>query len=142
MNPGVLGAPVSPGSGVSALRHEPPCPRVGAVVEQEPVDVLVPGVLVPGDVLEPLVIVIQGEVRLLLGQQLVQGLTVSLLFVRGAEPDSGRPPLRRHDAAVQRVVPRSPAQRVGGVQHLVVVEVGGLMASFVGHRSAPLGRAC
>ncbi len=44
-----------------------PCPGVRAVIEEEPVHVLIPRVLVPADVLGLLIVDVQGGVRLLLG---------------------------------------------------------------------------
>src|SRR5262249_13164719 len=90
-------------------------------------------VLVPGDVLGPLVVGLEGGVRLLLGEQLIEGLALLLLLGRGAEPYPGRPPLRGSHPPVERVVSRATLQRVGRVLHLVIREVSGLVAGLVGH---------
>ena len=128
----VAGEQVGHGDRVGTLvrGHQAACPRVGAVVEQEAVHVLVPRVLVALDVLQVLVVDVERDVGLLLGQELVQGLAVVLI----AAPDRAGPPLRRDDAAVQRVVTRSAAERIRGVLDLVVLEVGGLVGSLVRHR--------
>jgi hypothetical protein len=128
--------------GALVLGHQPAGPRVGTVVEQQAVHVLIPGVVVLVEVLFVLVVVlvlfvfevVEGVVRLLLGQQLVQGLTLGLLLGRGAVPDPGRPPLRGHDARLQGIVAGCADQRVGRVLDLVVLEVLGLVAGLVGHR--------
>jgi hypothetical protein len=91
--------------GALVLGYQPAGPGVGAVVQEQAVYVLVARVVV-------LVVVVlfflflllvfaqfgfgevQGVVRLLLGQQLVQGLALGLLVGGVAEPDPGRPPLR------------------------------------------------
>src|SRR5262249_49156462 len=98
-----------------------------------PVDVLVSRVLVPGDVLGPLIVGLEGGVRLLLAEQLIEGLALLLLLGRRAVPDAGRPPFRRSHPPVERVVSRVPLQRVGRVLPLVVREVSGLVAGLVGH---------
>jgi len=125
------------------LGHQTARPRVRAVIEQEPVHVLIPRVLVlvPGNVLGFRLLVAQDGVRLLLGQQLVQGLALLLLGFRGTESHPGRPPLRGNDAPVQGIIPRCSVQRVRRVQHLVVLKVSGLMPDLVRHRSAPLRQA-
>ena len=128
--------------GALVLGHQPAGPRVGTVVEQQAVHVLIPGVVVLVEVLFVLVVVlvlyvlevVEGVVRLLLGQQLVQGLTLGLLLGRGAVPDPGRPPLRGHDARLQGIVAGCADQRVGRVLDLVVLEVLGFVAGLVGHR--------
>ena len=110
------------GMGALVLGHQP-ASRVRAVVEQQAVHVLVPGVVVPGDVpglFVVFVVEVQGVVRLFLGQQLIQGLAFALLGGGVAVPDPGRPPLRGYDAPVQGIVTRSAAQRVSGVLDLVV----------------------
>jgi hypothetical protein len=110
------------------LGYQTPGPRVRAVVEQQAVHVLVARVVVRLVLLCVLIVVLelvfgelQGVVRFLLGQQLVQGLAFGLLLFRDAVPDAGRPPLRGHDAPVQRVVAWCAVQRVGRVLDLVVL---------------------
>ena len=120
-----------------------PASRVGAVVEQQAVHVLVARVVVLVRVLFFLFLFlvvaelgfgeVQGVVRLFLGQQLVQGLPFRLFLLGGAEPDPGRPPLRGHDAPVQRIVAWGAVQRIGAVQDLEVLEILGLAASLVRH---------
>ena len=129
--------------GALILGHQPAGPRVRAVVEQQAVHVLVPGVVVVVEVLEVLGLLLvilelvfgelQGVVRFLLGQQLVQGLAFTLLGRGVAVSDPGRPPLRGDDAAVQGIVARRAEQRVGRVLDLVVLEVLGLVAGLVWH---------
>src|SRR4029077_20067109 len=128
--------------GALVLGHQPAGPGIGAVVQEQAVHVLVPGVVVL-EVLVLVVIVVEVEdgVGLLLGQQLIQGLALGLLGGGVAESDPGRPPLRGHDAAVQGIVPRRAAQRVGRVLYLVVLQVLGLMAGLVRHGSAPFRQA-
>ena len=48
------------------LGYPPALPGVRAVIEEEPVHVLIPRVLVPADVLGLLIVDVQGGVRLLL----------------------------------------------------------------------------
>ncbi len=48
------------------LGYQPGLPGVQAVIEEEPVHVLIPRVLVPADVLGLLIVDVQGGVRLLL----------------------------------------------------------------------------
>jgi hypothetical protein len=127
------------------LGYQPAGSRVGAVVEQQAVHVLVARVVVLVRVLFVLFFFlflvvaklgfgeVQGVVRLFLGQQLVQGLPFRLFLLGGAEPDPGRPPLGGHDAPVQRIVARGAVQRVGAVQDLEVLEILGLAAGFVRH---------
>jgi hypothetical protein len=141
------------GVGALVLGHQPPGPRVRAVVEQQPVDVLVPRVVLRVGLLDVRLVLLvvlelvfgelQGVVRLLLGQQLVQGLAFLLLLGRRAVPDPGRPALRGYDPAVQGIVAGRADQRVGRVIDLVVLQVLGLMAPL-GHLSAPLklSRGC
>ena len=128
--------------GALILGHQPAGPRVRAVVEQQAVHVLVPRVLVCVQVLGLFIVnlelvfgELQGVVRLLLGQQLVQGFALASLV---AAPDVARPPLRGHDAPVQGIVAWRTDQRVGRVLDLVVLEVLGLVAGLVWHLSAPL----
>ena len=127
------------------LGYQPAGSRVGAVVEQQAVHVLIARVVVLVRVLFLLFFFlflvvaklgfgeVQGVVRLFLGQQLVQGLPFRLLLLGGAEPDPGRPPLGGDDAPVQRIVARGAVQRVGAVQDLEVLEILGLAAGFVRH---------
>ena len=127
------------------LGYQPAGSRVGAVVEQQAVHVLIARVVVLVRVLFLLFFFlflvvaelgfgeVQGVVRLFLGQQLVQGLPFRLFLLGGAEPDPGRPPLGGHDAPVQRIVARGAVQRVGAVQDLEVLEILGLAAGFVRH---------
>src|SRR5260370_33811376 len=75
-------------------------PRVGTIIEQVPADVLIRRVPVQADVLVPLVIDIEGDVRLFLGERLVEGFARLLFRGRGAESDRGRPPVRGDDSAV------------------------------------------
>jgi hypothetical protein len=131
--------------GSLVLGYETAGAGVGAVVQAQSVRVLLPRVVVIVEVFFLfflfLVFVVaefgfgevQGVVRLLLGQELVQGLAFLLLLGRGAEPDPGRPPLRGHDAPVQRIVARGAVRRVGAVQDLEVFEVLGLVAGLVRH---------
>src|ERR1700734_350234 len=79
--------------GMSALvlGHQPASAGVGAVVEEQPVHVLVTRVLVLVVLVLELVVVglgvlelIRGLVRFLFGQQLVPGLALGLLLLRGA----------------------------------------------------------
>jgi hypothetical protein len=106
--------------GPLVLGDQPPRAGIRPVVQQQPVDVLVPRVLVPGDVLEALIVDLEGGVRLLLGEQLIEGLALLLLLGRRAEPYSGRPPFRRSHPTVERVISRVPLERVGRVLHLVI----------------------
>jgi hypothetical protein len=127
------------------LGDQPAGSRVGAVVEQQAVHVLVARVVVLVRVLFFLFLFlllvvaelgfgeVQGVVRLFLGQQLVQGLPFRLFLLGGAEPDPGRPPLGGHDAPVQRIVARGAVQRIGAVQDLEVLEILGLAAGLVRH---------
>ena len=127
------------------LGDQPAGSRVGAVVEQQAVHVLVARVVVLVRVLFFLLLFlflvvaelgfgeVQGVVRLFLGQQLVQGLPFRLFLLGGAEPDPGRPPLRGHDAPVQRIVAWGAVQRIGAVQDLEVLEILGLAAGLVRH---------
>jgi hypothetical protein len=129
--------------GAFILGHQPAGPRVRAVVEQQAVHVLVPGVVVLVEVLDVLgrfvvkaqgvLQLLLGVVRLLLGQQLVQGLACALLGGGIAIPDPGRPPLRGDDAPIQGIIARRADQRVGRVLDLVVLEVLGLVAGLVWH---------
>ena len=128
------------GMGALVLGDQPAGPRVRAVVQQQAVHVLVPRVLVVAlagfVVLVVFVVLVLEVVGLLLGQELVQGLAFLLLGCH-AVPDPGRPSLRRRDAAVQRVIPGICDQRVVRVLHVVVFQVGRLMAPLVGHVPAP-----
>ena len=131
--------------GAFVLGHQPG-PGVGAVVQEQAVHVLVPRLVVVLDVFEVLVLVVivvevEDRVGFLFGQQLIQGLAFGLLGGGVAEPDPGRPPLRRYDATVQGIVPRRAAQRVGRVLDLGVLQVFGLMAGLVRHGSAPFRQA-
>ena len=129
--------------GALVLGDQPAGSRVGTVVEQQAVHVLVARVLVR--VLFFLFLFlflvvaelgfgeVQGVVRLFLGQQLVQGLPFRLFLLGGAEPDPGRPPLGGHDAPVQRIVTRGAVQRIGAIQDLEVLEILGLGAGLVRH---------
>ncbi len=131
--------------GALVLGHQPG-PGVGAVVQEQAVHVLVPRLVVVLDVLEVLVLVVilvevEDGVGFFFGQQLIQGLALGLLVGGVAEPDPGRPPLRRYDATVQGIVPRRAAQRVGRVLDLEVLQVLGLMAGLVRHGSAPFRQA-
>src|SRR5215813_11662929 len=129
--------------GSLVLGYQPARAGIRPVIQQQPVDVLVSRVVVPGDVLQPLVVGLEGDVRLLLAEQLVEGLALLLLLRRRSEPDAGRPPFRRSNPPVERVVSRVPLQRVGRVLYLVIREVSGLVAGLVGHLCllsvAPLG---
>src|SRR5262249_61228375 len=49
--------------------------------------------------------------------------------------------LRGDPAAVERTAPRVSLQRVGRVHDLVVLQILGLVAGFVGHASVPLLRS-
>src|SRR6185437_15910828 len=118
--------------GALVLGDQTACPRVRAVVEQQPVDVLVGLVLVVRRAAFGHVVVfeLQGGIRLFLVQQLVEGLRLV------GVPDHGRPALRRGDPAVERVVPglaRLPGQGVGGFLYRVILEVGGLVTVLLRH---------
>jgi hypothetical protein len=131
--------------GALVLGDQPAGSRVGTVVEQQAVHVLVARVVVLVRVLFFLFLFlflvvaelgfgeVQGVVRLFLGQQLVQGLPFRLFLLGGAEPDPGRPPLGGHDAPVQRIVTRGAVQRIGAIQDLEVLEILGLGAGLVRH---------
>jgi hypothetical protein len=131
--------------GALVLGDQPAGSRVGTVVEQQAVHVLVARVVVLVRVLFFLFLFlflvvaelgfgeVQGVVRLFLGQQLVQGLPFRLLLLGGAEPDPGRPPLGGHDAPVQGIVTRGAVQRIGAIQDLEVLEILGLGAGLVRH---------
>ena len=67
------------GMGPLVVGDQPARAGIRPVVQQQPVDVLVSRVLVPGDVLGPLIIGLEGGVRLLLGEQLIEGLALLLL---------------------------------------------------------------
>ena len=54
------------------LVHQPARPRVGTVIEQVPADVVIRRVLVRADILVPLVIAIEGDVRFFLGERLIE----------------------------------------------------------------------
>jgi hypothetical protein len=96
----------------------------------EPGDIFFGRVLVPAEVAGLLGIGVEDDVRLLLGELLVEGLRI-----RGgqAAPDPGRPPVGGDDSPIQRIVPRWAIQGVGGVPHLAIRKIGGLAAPVVGH---------
>src|ERR1700728_4542958 len=126
---GVMGDQVGLAVGMGSLivGYQPARTGIGAVIKQQPVDILIRRVLVSGNVLGALVVDLRSDVRLLLGEQLVQRLAGLLLRRGRPEPHCRRPALRRDDASVQRVVARSPVQRVARVLYLVVLEVSGLV---------------
>jgi Na+/H+ antiporter NhaA len=62
------------------------------------------------------------DVRLLLGEELIQRLARLFLGQRGAVPLAGRPPVGRDDAGVERILARGTLEGVRGVQHAVVLE--------------------
>src|ERR1700677_4749454 len=122
------------------LGHQATRAGIRSVVEQEPVDVLLRLVLVLVvvlGVLRQVIVDVEGSVRFLFCEQLVQGLARRLLVGRRPEPHPGRPPLRGNDPAVKWIVSRRALQRVSGVLYLVVLEVRGLVTSLVGHCSGP-----
>ena len=92
--------------------HQPARPRIRPIVEQVPADVLVRRVLVQADVRVRLVTEIEGDVRFLLGERLVEGFARLLFRGRGAESDRARPPVRDDDPAVQRIVAGSAIKGV------------------------------
>src|SRR5271165_3541924 len=121
--------------GALVLGDQPARPGIRAVVEQEPVEILV-GLLVVLVVFGQVVVDVERGVRLLLGEQLIEGLARGLLVGRGPELDPGRPPLRRDDSAVQGIVSsltRFPCQGVSRLLYRVVREVSGLVAALVWH---------
>src|ERR1039457_1523645 len=76
------------------------------------------------------------RLRLLLGQQLVERLARPLLRQRRAEPLPGRPPVRRDDPRVQRVITGVAVQRVRRVQRSIIFKVvGGVVDLVIGHSS-------
>ena len=85
------------------LGYPPAAPGIRAVVEQEPVQVLIGFVLVVA-VFGQVIVEVERSVRLFLGEQLIEGLARRLLVGRGPELDPGRPPLRRDDSPVQGIV--------------------------------------
>jgi hypothetical protein len=58
--------------GALVLGYQPARPCVRAVIEQQPVDVLISGILIPGDVPDRLIVHLAGHVRLFLGEQLIE----------------------------------------------------------------------
>ena len=121
--------------GALVLGYQPARPGIRAVVEQQPVEVLI-GFLVVVAVFGQVIIDVERSVRLLLGEQLIEGLARLLLVGRGPELDPGRPSLRRDDPPVQRIVSgltRFPGQGVSRLLYRVVVEVSGLVAALVWH---------
>src|SRR5260370_11011376 len=100
-------------------------PGVGTLFERQPGHLLFGRVLVSADLVGPLVAV-ETEFRLLLLQVLIHGL-----FRAGS--DRRRPVFRGDNPAVQRVVAGCAVQRVGPVEHLVVLKIGGLVAPVVCH---------
>ena len=81
------------------LRDQPPRPGIGLVGLLE-VLVLGLGLLVLG-----LRLGVGVGFRFLLGEELVEGLALFLLFLGGAEPVRGGPAVRREDARVELIVP-------------------------------------
>src|SRR5271166_890318 len=121
--------------GALVLGYQPARPGIRAVVEQEPVEVLV-GFVVVVTVFGQVIIEVVGSVRLLLGEQLIKGLARGLLVGRRAELDPGRPPLRWDDSAVQGIVSGLtgfPCQGVSWLLYRVVLEVSGLVAALSWH---------
>src|SRR5271165_1631508 len=116
--------------GALVFGYEPPRPGIRAVVEQEPVQVLIGFVLVV-PVFGQVIVEVERSVRLFLSEQLIEGLARGLLV--------GRPPLRRDDAPVQGIVSgltRLPGQRISRLLYRVVLEVSGLVAALVWHLSS------
>ncbi len=90
-------------------RHQAAGPRLGGAV-------VVARVVLVGP------LVVGREVRLLLGQQLVEALAAALLVQRRPEPGGTAVALARVDARVQHVGPQVIGlQRVGRVQNAVVL---------------------
>ena len=74
--------------GALVLGHQPARPGIWAVVEQEPVEVLIGFLLVVG-ILGQVVVEVEGRVGFLLGEQLIEGLARGLLVGRGPELGPG-----------------------------------------------------
>src|ERR1035438_2218500 len=77
--------------------------------------------------------------RLLLGQQLVERLARLRLRQRRAETLPGRPPVRRDDPRVQRVITGVAVQRVRRVQRSIIFKVVGGVVDLItiGHVWSP-----
>src|ERR1039457_4365047 len=76
--------------------------------------------------------------RLLLGQQLVERLARLRLRQRRAEPLPGRPPVRRDDPRVQRVITGGAVAPGRRVQRSVIFKVvRGVVDLVIGHVSSP-----
>src|SRR6516162_1276515 len=120
--------------GAFVIGHQPARARVRAIVKQQPVQVLLGRIRVPGEVLRIFVVEVIWGVGLFLGEQFIERLAGLLLAGRVAAPHPCRPPLRWGHAAVQRIVTGVAGERVGGVLHLVVFKVGGFVPGLVGHR--------
>src|SRR5215469_5106703 len=94
---------------VVILGNEPPGPPIRSARTHGPPDVFTSLVLV-----QIVVLVVLGvDVRLLLGQQLVEGLAFLLLLRRAPGSDRCRPALRSRNAAVERVISRRTREGVG-----------------------------
>jgi hypothetical protein len=119
--------------GALVLGHQPAGPGIRAVIEQQPVDVLIAGILISGEIADRLIVDLAGYVRLFLGEQLIERLTGLLFRGRRAMPDGGRPPLRRNHSPVERVVSGVAVQRVGRIQNLIVRQVSRLRPPLLGH---------
>ena len=74
--------------GALVLGYQPARPRIRAVVQQEPVEVLI-GFVVVVAVFGHVIVDVEGSVRLLLGEQLIEGFARALLVGRGPELDPG-----------------------------------------------------
>jgi Na+/H+ antiporter NhaA len=97
------------------LGDQPPGPRLGDVV---------PGLVVLGRLFFLARSGVRVDVRLLLGQQLIQRFPGLLLGQRVAVAFARRPPVRRDDPGVERVVAGIAFERVRGVQHAFVLSAG------------------
>ena len=101
--------------GPLVLGHQPARARVRAVIEQEPVNVLIPRILVPGDIFEPLVVDLICDVWLLFGEQLEQSLAArsgDYFFIPGGVPHA---PFNASDAPCTFVVAHSASDDQEGI---------------------------
>ena len=82
----------------------------------------------------------QIDIQLFLGEQLVSDSPCRSSARRGANSLACRPPVRRRDPGVQRVIPRITFERVRRIQRAVVLKIilvraGGQVVVLVGHVS-------
>src|SRR6516164_5048403 len=96
VDPGVMGDEIGLAVRVRALviGYQPARARVRAVIQQQPVQILIRYVRVATEILRLFVVEVEGSVGLFLGEQVIERLSGLLLTGRGAEPLPDRPPLR------------------------------------------------